>query len=938
MKNNPTSAITAFGTLFLSIVTTIYAVLAYMKQRKMISTEDVLRDEYDMMTSEYAQKLLMLADPHVDFFHKFLIKLRVEWTLGACFIAYSGDPNLRSHRLLIVWATFLMAMVFTVIFLVKPDPDCYEDCPDETFSGGDPACKENCNELCKGNGKLAGWFTSLCLMPTMWALNKGFAWLRLPAESHLNVLHGLAGQAHRDAAAAAAAAAENPDAADDKSKDGSVAKLKAKLKADKLKSELKANSCSFWLNIQHCLHSTFPCCKRAGHSEVTRLSARLQQVPDECSKCQDQCSKRRDLAMYRENLANALRLACRGVAGSTISGDTISGGKLLEWTTAAVSHLEPGKNGKKGALSLPADLLANVIDACKADSGDEIIIEMDLADRVQGGMAEPAPEAEPEAEPESEVEPEAEAAAAALSAAAGEADEDFVLNKSSAIVWVSIFMTLEHVRADFDAAMEALKKDDAVADGATSKQFVEENLSQTLIDLNNRKAISEYEETWIMNNADYNDDARIQHKQLYRTVANWFSMTFNAALPDKPEDLAPCPISTTHAGRRLATRKKIDALTERLRVIFQRADDTADGIITEGALAKMIAAVKTDKKVVEILGHDLEGSRGEVFKGVDDKLQRQGAVVLTMAAAAAFADERQTITSKLQEHNLQTDGSTCSEELLKKLMEDLDDGVSPSKEQVAWVHERGTDAGVIKEKKKFQEALETWYSQIHTRHLVGEDKPPRSTVEHASHLRVIEVAQAKVHGLAVESALKRVKLQSDGSMSRDQLAALLEYLNPDGGAMPSSQVAFVLNLADVKDQERIKKEDIQAVLGLWRTTYKEMARFRQAIDKLETKPDGKLSTEQVESILKTANGDKDCQSTDLEFVLGTVPHGKTLGLSPDELMLAIPNWYCHVENYYIKTRSGWKLAIPFLCELKARQNLRAHSADCSNTLNTMVQT
>merc|ERR1712166_937258 len=140
----------------------------------------------------------------------------------------------------------------------------------------------------------------------------------------------------------------------------------------------------------------------------------------------------------------------------------------------------------------------------------------------------------------------------------------------------------------------------------------------------------------------------------------------------------------------------------------------------------------------------------------------------------------------------------------------------------------------------------------------------------------------------------------------------LEYLNPDGGAMPSSQVAFVLNLADVKDQERIKKEDIQAVLGLWRTTYKEMPRIRQAIGKLETKPDGKLSTEQVESILKTANGDKDCQSTDLEFVLGTVPHGKTLGLSPDELMLAIPNWYCHVENYYIKTRSGWKLAIPFL--------------------------
>ena len=52
----------------------------------------------------------MLEDDTVSFWNKVYISMRTEWTLGACFFAYDGDPFLRSHRLLVVWAVLLVAV------------------------------------------------------------------------------------------------------------------------------------------------------------------------------------------------------------------------------------------------------------------------------------------------------------------------------------------------------------------------------------------------------------------------------------------------------------------------------------------------------------------------------------------------------------------------------------------------------------------------------------------------------------------------------------------------------------------------------------------------------------------------------------------------------------------------------------------------------------
>jgi hypothetical protein len=175
ITNNPVSAITAFSTLFLSLVTTLLSVKIYNDLVSEVSAEDQERESYEYRTSAFVQQRQLLERDDVSWFAQAHIKLRTEWPIGAFVFGYAGDPYLKSQRLLVMWGAVLIGMVLNVIFFTKPNPECYDACPDETYSGGDAACAERCDAECEGNGLMASILSAVISIPICGTLVSRFA-------------------------------------------------------------------------------------------------------------------------------------------------------------------------------------------------------------------------------------------------------------------------------------------------------------------------------------------------------------------------------------------------------------------------------------------------------------------------------------------------------------------------------------------------------------------------------------------------------------------------------------------------------------------------------------------------------------------------------------------------------------------------------------------
>ena len=114
IANNPVSAITAFATLLLSILTAMLSLKIYNDLVEEVSAEEQRRRDYDHRASEFAHQRQLLESDDVSWFKQCYIKLRTEWPLGALVAGYRGDPYLKSQRLLVVWGALLITMVLTV--------------------------------------------------------------------------------------------------------------------------------------------------------------------------------------------------------------------------------------------------------------------------------------------------------------------------------------------------------------------------------------------------------------------------------------------------------------------------------------------------------------------------------------------------------------------------------------------------------------------------------------------------------------------------------------------------------------------------------------------------------------------------------------------------------------------------------------------------------
>ena len=119
IANNPVSAITAFATLLLSILTAMLSLKIYNDLVEEVSAEEQRRRDYDHRASEFVHQRQLLVSDDVSWFKQCYIKLRTEWPLGALIVGYRGDPYLKSQRLLVIWGATLITMVLNVRSRIK---------------------------------------------------------------------------------------------------------------------------------------------------------------------------------------------------------------------------------------------------------------------------------------------------------------------------------------------------------------------------------------------------------------------------------------------------------------------------------------------------------------------------------------------------------------------------------------------------------------------------------------------------------------------------------------------------------------------------------------------------------------------------------------------------------------------------------------------------
>ena len=112
-------------------------------------------------------------------------------------LGFSGDPFLKTQRVLVLWGSILVGMVLNVLFFTMPDPNCYADCPDETYTEGSTKCSEICDKECRGNGLLSSVLSAVLSIPVCGTLNLVFAWLRRPFDGDLATKEGVIEQRMR---------------------------------------------------------------------------------------------------------------------------------------------------------------------------------------------------------------------------------------------------------------------------------------------------------------------------------------------------------------------------------------------------------------------------------------------------------------------------------------------------------------------------------------------------------------------------------------------------------------------------------------------------------------------------------------------------------------------------------------------------------------------
>jgi Ca2+-binding EF-hand superfamily protein len=420
-------------------------------------------------------------------------------------------------------------------------------------------------------------------------------------------------------------------------------------------------------------------------------------------------------------------------------------------------------------------------------------------------------------------------------------------------------------------------------DGSGDGLLTADELTLMMTDLNDGNTPSKAEVQYVMSQADRSGDGAIGRDEIMGAVAVWYPIVHaNREVPMPPK----CP----HGGaseHRVKMSQRCEKMRAHCETIFKTFDKSGSGIIGSRELRNMMNAVD------EEMGSSNEGAASSMdfilstANVAHPECMHQVRIVPALARYFAMRDEVQMIDSKFSEYDTESSGSLTPVEVAQ-VLKMLNDGITPASEEMEWILKTAdADGNGQLDHKELRKAVMIWYTHVETRRAIETDLE-RASSERVGLLRKAVAAQMKVHEAWVARALQDVRMQMDGTISRDQLTALMAKLlfndneTSDVGdgqqqAVPESDVDYVIRLAEHSGRRgqfgdgAVLKSDLVVPLAMWRGLQHELqmidAKFDQ-LDMLDEKRPG-LTRRELRSLLTDLNDGVRPSKTELDWVFST---------------------------------------------------------------------
>lgn len=483
-----------------------------------------------------------------------------------------------------------------------------------------------------------------------------------------------------------------------------------------------------------------------------------------------------------------------------------------------------------------------------------------------------------------------------------------VINRGELRLALPLYLSLQEEQTRI---LSTFDKFDSSGDGLLTA----DELTLMMTDLNDGNAPSKAEVHYVMSQADRSGDGAIGRDEVMGAVAVWYPIVHaNREVPMPPK----CP----HGGaseHRVKMSQRCEEMRAHCQTIFKTFDKSGSGIIGSRELRNMMNAID------EEMGDSTAGAASSMdfvlstANVAHPECMHQVRIVPALARYFAMRDEVQMIDSKFSEYDTGSSGSLTPVEVAQ-VLKVLNDGIDPASEEMEWIlNTADADGNGQLDRKELRKAVMIWYTHVETRRAIEMDLE-RASSERVGLLRKAVAAQMKVHEAWVARALQDVRMQMDGTISRDQLSALMTKLLfndkeiSDVGdglqAVPETDVDYVIRLAEHSGRRgqfgdgAVLKSDLVVPLAMWRGLQHELqmidAKFDQ-LDMLDEKRPG-LTRRELRSLLTDLNDGVRPSRKELDWVFSTgsgsnAHHSKHHGAkSGDERHASLPTDHTSTDS------------------------------------------
>lgn len=463
-----------------------------------------------------------------------------------------------------------------------------------------------------------------------------------------------------------------------------------------------------------------------------------------------------------------------------------------------------------------------------------------------------------------------------------------VINRGELKLALPLYLSLQEEQSRI---LDTFDKFDSSGDGCLTAS----DLALMMTDLNDGNKPSKAEVHYVLSQADKSGDGAIGRDEVMTAVAVWYPIVHaNREVPMPPK----CSHSAA-SEHRVKMSRRCDELRPHCEAIFRRFDESKSGIIGSRELRRMMNAIDEEMGVCDESPDAMEFVLATA-NVAHPECMHQMRIVPALARYFAMRDEVHVIDLSFNEYDGDNSGSLTPTEV-SQVLQVLNDGIAPSAEEIDWIlNTADADANGELDHVELRKAVMIWYTHVENRRAIETDLE-KATADRVGLLRRAVAAQMKVHEAWVERALKKVRMQMDGTISREQVAQLMNTLvhndddDVDVQAVPEEEVDFVITLAEHSGRRghfgdgAVLKNELVVPLAMWRGLQHELrmidAKFAQ-LDTLDQKRPG-LTRRELRSLLTDLNDGVPPTRKELDWVFktgrrSTVRHGNTLGEQPSE--------------------------------------------------------